>query len=349
MLTERQKRLLRQIPKAENHIHIEGSIPWDLALQLAERNHVELPYKTVEQMGKWAMEMIAGDGLNGFMICDRTFNSVCLHERDYEDVVLALAKNDAEQNIIYQELHLDYPLNEERGIPIEVVMEGYRSAQKKAKELYGVEIVYIGGLDRTLSSEQCLNFVRQLENYRDMVAGIGMDCEERGHPCIKHLESYREAKRQGFFLTAHAGEDGSDRNIWDALLQLQVDRIDHGCRAAENPELMQYLAEHDILLAMCPYGNVLGGAAKSFEEHPFRTLLHAGVPVSISTDDPPYCLTMIEELETDMEKMHLTEQEMVKVIRNGFAYGIDGKKYLPMFDAWVKAFYEKPENMEDGR
>ena len=112
---------------------------------------------------------------------------------------------------------------------------------------------------------------------------------------------------------------------------------------------MQYLAEHDILLAMCPYGNVLGGAAKSFEEHPFRTLLNAGVPVSISTDDPPYCLTMIEELETDMEKMHLTEQEMIRVIRNGFAYGIDGKKYLPMFDAWVKAFYEKPENMEDGR
>ena len=241
MLTERQKRLFREIPKAENHIHIEGSIPWDLALQLAERNHVKLPYTTEEEMGKWAAKMIADDGLNGFMLCDRTFNSVCLHEQDYEDVVLALAKNDAEQNIIYQELHLDYPLNEERGIPMEVVMEGYRSAQKKAKELYGVEIVYIGGIDRTLSSNQCLKFVQKLEKYHDMVAGIGMDCEEKGHPCIKHLDSYLEAKRQGFFLTAHAGEDGSDQNIWDALLKLHVDRIDHGCRAAENPQLMQYL------------------------------------------------------------------------------------------------------------
>lgn len=228
-------------------------------------------------------------------------------------------------------------------------MEGYRSAQKKAKQLYGVEIVYIGGLDRTRTSEQCLHFVRQLENYHDMVAGIGMDCEERGHPCIKHLESYQEAKRQGFFLTAHAGEDGSDQNIWDALLKLQVDRIDHGSRAAENPELMQYLAEHDILLAMCPYSNVQSGAAKSFEEHPFRTFLQTGVPVSISTDDPPYCLNMIEELETDMDRMHLTEQDMIKVLRNAFAYGIEGKKYLPMFDAWVKAFYEKPENREDDR
>ena len=109
-------------------------------------------------------KMIADDGLNGFMLCDRTFNSVCLHEQDYEDVVLALAKNDAEQNIIYQELHLDYPLNEERGIPMEVVMEGYRSAQKKAKELYGVEIVYIGGIDRTLSSISVLNLSRNWKN-----------------------------------------------------------------------------------------------------------------------------------------------------------------------------------------
>ena len=101
-----------------------------------------------------------------------------------------------------------------------------------------------------------------------------------------------------------------------------------------------------IFYLQCVHMVMLGGAAKSFEEHPFKTLLHAGVPVSISTDDPPYCVTMIEELEIDMEKMGLTEQEMIKIIRNGFAYGIDGKKYLPMFDAWVKDFYERPENKE---
>ena len=134
MLTERQKNMLRAIPKAENHIHIEGSIPWDLALKLAEKNHVELPVHTVDEIARWSRELITAQGLDGFMICDRTLNSVCLHEEDYEAVVLALAKDDHDQNIIYQELHLDYPLNEERGIPIAVVMEGYRSAQKKAKE-----------------------------------------------------------------------------------------------------------------------------------------------------------------------------------------------------------------------
>ena len=207
MLTSRQKQMLQEIPKAENHIHIEGSIPWALALELAEKNHVKLPVHSTEEIAVWSQDLISRKGLDGFMICDRTLNSVCLHEEDYEAVVLALAKEDQRQNIIYQELHLDYPLNEERGIPLKVVIEGYRSAQKKAKKLYGVEIVYIAGLDRTLSSERCLSFVKALRPYLDMVAGLGMDCEENGHPCIKHLESYREAKEMGLFLTAHAGED----------------------------------------------------------------------------------------------------------------------------------------------
>ena len=213
MLTSRQKQMLQEIPKAENHIHIEGSIPWALALELAEKNHVKLPVHSTEEIAVWSQDLISRKGLDGFMICDRTLNSVCLHEEDYEAVVLALAKEDQRQNIIYQELHLDYPLNEERGIPLKVVMEGYRSAQKKAKKLYGVEIVYIAGLDRTLSSERCLSFVKALRPYLDMVAGLGMDCEENGHPCIKHLESYREAKEMGLFLTAHAGEDGGADNI----------------------------------------------------------------------------------------------------------------------------------------
>ena len=174
-----------------------------------------------------------------------------------------------------------------------------------------------------------------------MVAGLGMDCEENGHPCIKHLESYREAKEMGLFLTAHAGEDGGADNIWDALLKLDVQRIDHGCRAAEHPELMEYLQEHQILCAMCPSGNVYSGAAASFEAHPLLTLLHSGVPVSISSDDPPYTCSMTEELILDAEKMGLTEAELIQIIRNGFAYSISGQHLLPQFDAWVERFQQE--------
>ena len=145
----------------------------------------------------------------------------------------------------------------------------------------------------------------------------------------------------GLFLTAHAGEDGGADNIWDALLKLDVQRIDHGCRAAEHPELMEYLQEHQILCAMCPSGNVYSGAAASFEAHPLLTLLHSGVPVSISSDDPPYTCSMTEELILDAEKMGLTEAELIQISRNGFAYSISGQHLLPQFDAWVERFQQE--------
>ena len=151
----------------------------------------------------------------------------------------------------------------------------------------------------------------------------------------------RTIDEMGLFLTAHAGEDGGADNIWDALLKLDVQRIDHGCRAAEHPELMEYLQEHQILCAMCPSGNVYSGAAASFEAHPLLTLLHSGVPVSISSDDPPYTCSMTEELILDAEKMGLTEAELIQIIRNGFAYSISGQHLLPQFDAWVERFQQE--------
>lgn len=338
MLTTRQMKLIVNMPKAENHIHIEGSIPWNLALELGRKNGVKLPADTVEGLRRWVQGIFLTGGLNGFMICDRTINSVCQKEEDYEAVVLALAKDARHQNVLYQELHLDYPLNEERGVPIEVVMEGYRSAQKKAKELYGVEIVYIAGLDRTLSSEQCERFVRNLEVYRDMVDGVGMDCEEKGHPCIKHLESYKLAKDMGLFLTAHAGEDDGAYNIWDAIEKLGVSRIDHGCQSMHEPELLKYMKEQGILCAMCPTSNIMSGAAKSYAEHPAVTMMRAGVPISISSDDPPYMVDLVQEYAIALEEMHFTEDELIQTARNAFAYSIKGQKYLEQFDAWVNEF-----------
>ncbi len=338
MLTTRQMKLILNIPKAENHIHIEGSIPWDLAFELAEKNGVKMPVNTLEELGPWVAAKIKNDGLNGFMACDRAINSVCMYSEDYEKTVLALAREAKRQNVIYQELHLDYPLNEERGIAIEVVMEGYRAAQKKALQLYGVEIVYIAGLDRTLSSEQCVHFVKALANYRDMVDGLGMDCEEKGHPCKKHLKSYELAREMGLFLTAHAGEDDGAYNIWDALNLLRVSRIDHGCQSITDAALLKYLAENKILCAMCPTSNVCSGAAESYARHPLVTMLRAGVPVSISSDDPPYMVDMVQEYALALEEMRLSEEELIEVARNGFAYSIKGQKYLSQFDAWVENF-----------
>ncbi len=342
MLTTKQIDLILNIPKAENHIHIEGSIPWDLAFELAEKNKVPFPVDKPEDLKEWVESVFAETpGLNGFMICDRTINSSCVHEEDYERVIVELAKDAKRQNIIYQEFHLDYPLNEIRGIPMEVVMEGYRRGQKIAKEKYGVDIVYIAGLDRTLSAEQCANFVASLSEYLDMVAGIGMDCEEEGHPGIKHLESYKLAKEMGLFLTAHAGEDDDSKNVWEAVKELKVSRIDHGNRAVDDPVLMEYLRENEILCAMCPTSNILTGVAESYAKHQLMTLMRAGVPVSISSDDPPYMTDLVQEYVLAIEEMGLTEDELIAVARNAFKYSIKGERYLPLFDTWVADFHAR--------
>lgn len=340
-------KLITGMPKAENHIHIEGSIPWDLALRLAEKNKVKLPATTEQGVREWVNKAMEEHGLAGFMYCNRTINSVCLHEEDYMEVIVALAKDAYLQNVIYQELHLDYPLNEQRGMPIEVVMEGYRAGQKKARELYGVEIVYIAGLDRTMSSEQCLSFVRKLENYLDMVDGLGMDCEERGNPPERHVESYKLAKDMGLFLTAHAGEELGPEAIWTALKELKVDRIDHGLSSVEDPSLLEYLADNKILCACCPTANVYTLEADSYENHQVTKMMRAGIPVSISSDDPPYMIDLVQEYATTIEKMGFTEDELIGCARNAFAYSIKGDKYLGLFDKWIEDFYRNEKIAEE--
>lgn len=333
-------KLIVNMPKAENHIHIEGSIPFDLALKLADKNKVELPYDNVEEIRKWVLSRKKDEGLKWFMFCNRTINSVCLHEEDYEEVILTLARDAKKQNIIYQEFHLDYQLNGERGIPLEVVMEGYRSGRDKAKKMYGVDIVYIVGLDRTLSAEKCTSFVKSLEKYLDMIEGIGMDCEEIGHPCKKHALSYELAGKMGLFKTAHAGEDSRVDagyfNIWDAINILKVDRIDHGCWSVEDPKLLEYLAENKILCAMCPTANIGSGNAKSYEEHPIKIMLRQGIPCTLNSDDPPYSGELVQEYGRALDLMKLTEDELILLARNAFTYSIRGQKYLEVFDKWIK-------------
>ena len=340
MITTRQMNMIVSMPKAENHIHIEGSIPWGLAIEISIRNKVNLPCDNVDDLRNWVLKIKTEYGLNGFMYCNRIINSVCKNELDYLEVILALAKSAREQNIIYQELHLDYPLNEERGIPVEVVMEGYRAGKKVAKEQYGVDMIYIAGLDRTRSSAQCEDNILKMGKYLDIVKGIGMDCEEIGHPCKKHMASYRLADEMGLFKTAHAGEDkaveNGSQNIWDAIQLLGVQRIDHGLKAAGDQRLMDYLRERQMLCTICPTANVVSGNAKGYMEHPVRVFREYGIPCSINSDDPPYGGDLVQEYARALDRMAFTEDALIQMARNAFEYSICGRKYLAQFDAWHK-------------
>lgn len=334
MLDERMKKLILEMPKGENHIHIEGSIPARTALKLAKRNGVALPFNTEDGMKAYISKNVVD--LNSFMKCDRLINSVCLDEQDYFDVVYDLGEDAKNQNIVYQELHLDYPLNEERGIPIDVVMKGYEAGRQAVLANFGVEIVFIAGLDRSLPPKQCTAFVRNLEPYLDMIDGIGMDCEEKGYPCILHREAYEIAGKMGLFKTAHAGEDDGCQNIWDALNVLGCQRIDHGVRAIDDPALVRELADKKILLAMCTRSNAMTRLFPTPADHSIRPLMAQGVICSVSSDDPPYVGDLLWEYQGLVENLGFSEDEIIKLARNSLEYSIKGQHHLSNFDNWVR-------------
>lgn len=337
-MTEKMRKLITEIPKGENHIHIEGSIPAKTALRLAQRNGVKLPFDSEQGMADYIATNVVD--LDSFMISDRTINSVCLNEQDYHDVVYDLGKDAAEQNVIYQELHLDYPLNEIRGIPMNVVMKGYESGRRAAKRDFGIEIVFIAGIDRSLSSDACVNFVRNLEPYLYMIDGIGMDCEEKGHPCIKHKASYDLAGQMGLFKTAHAGEDAGCQNVWDAIDLLGCQRIDHGVRSIDDPKLVKYLAEKKILLAMCTRSNIMTRLFPNLAAHAIKPLMEQGVICSISSDDPPYVGNLLYEYEGVVDEIGLNEDQIITLARNSIEYSIKGQHLLPKFEEWVANWKE---------
>ncbi|MDO4492537.1 MAG: adenosine deaminase [Clostridia bacterium] len=336
MIDERTKRLIATMPKGENHIHIEGSIPARTALKLAKRNGVALPFSTEAGMKEFIARNVVD--LNSFMKSDRLINSVCLTEEDYYDVVYDLGEDARNQNIVYQELHLDYPLNEERGIPMDVVMKGYGQGRQAVKRDFGVDLVFIAGIDRSLPPEQCTAFVRNLEPYLGMIDGVGMDCEEKGYPCILHKDAYELAGRMGLFKTAHAGEDDGCQNIWDALEVLGCSRIDHGVRAIDDPVLVRELADRKTLLAMCTRSNTMTRLFPTPADHSIKPLMAQGVICSVSSDDPPYVGDLLWEYEGLVTNLGFGEDELIRVGRNALEYSIKGQHHLAAFDAWAKAW-----------
>lgn len=334
MITKELEQLIREIPKAENHLHLEGSIPCDLALKLSKKNEIPLPFNTVDEILHHMKTKVVD--LETFMATDRLLCSVLINESDYRDLVLALAKDAKEQNVIYLELMTSYALSEDRGISLETVMNGYQAGKEAAKDQYGVHIEFISNIDRTISSERSYQFVKKLEKYKDIVNAIGLDCEEIGHAGNKHKDAYQLAKKMGFYRTAHAGEELGPENVWAAINDYEVNRLDHGVSSIKDEKLLDYLVENKMLLTLCPKSNVFCRMYPSLEEHPVKKLIDRGIICSLNSDDPPYFGNLVEEYIDNANTHNLDKDTVLILMRNAFEYSINGAQFLPIFDKWVK-------------
>lgn len=276
--------LLKAMPKAELHMHIEGSLEPELIFALAQRNGVQLNYPSVEAL----RAAYAFTDLQSFLDIYYAGASVLLKEADFFDMAWAYLLKAREDGIVHTELFFDPQTHTERGVPFEVVIKGLTHACEQARTELGVSASLIMCFLRHLSEEDALKTLEEALPYRDLFIGVGLDSSERGHPPEKFARVFARCRELGLHLVAHAGEEGPAQYITDALDILHVERIDHGVRCVEDPALVKRLAEQGTALTVCPLSNIKLCVFDKMEQHNLKTLLDQGLKVTINSDDPAY-------------------------------------------------------------
>jgi adenosine deaminase len=281
---ERLPALLRTMPKAELHIHIEGSLEPELIFKLAARNGVALPYASVEAL----RAAYAFTDLQSFLDIYYAGASVLLKEADFFDMAWAYFERAAADNVVHAELFFDPQTHTDRGVPIEAVMLGLHHACRRAHAELGISASLILCFLRHLSEEAAFATLEQALPYRQHFIGVGLDSSERGHPPEKFERVFARCRELGLHCVAHAGEEGPPAYIESALDVLKVERIDHGVRCVESPALVQRLARERMPLTVCPLSNVKLRVFDTMAGHSLPALLDAGLCATINSDDPAY-------------------------------------------------------------
>ncbi|GAB3769119.1 adenosine deaminase [Ramlibacter monticola] len=330
---ERLPALLAAMPKAELHIHVEGSLEPELIFQLARRNGVRLPYASVEELRR----AYAFSNLQSFLDIYYAGASVLLREQDFYDMAWAYLQRAQADNVLRAEIFFDPQTHTARGVPMETVIHGLHRACQDAKQL-GVDAELILCFLRHLSEEEAFDTLEQALPLRDRFIGVGLDSSELGHPPEKFARVFAKCRQQGLHLVAHAGEEGPPAYVWSALDVLKVERIDHGVQSAQDPALMKRLADEHIPLTVCPLSNLKLRVFPKLEQHNLRELLDAGLVATVNSDDPAYFGGYVNAnfLET-FAATGLDAQHAYRLARNSFegsfADASAKKKYLERLDA----------------
>lgn len=276
--------LLRRMPKAELHLHIEGTLEPELIFALARRNGVPLPYASVDELRR----AYAFSNLQSFLDIYYAGASVLLHEQDFYDMAWAYCERAAAERIVHAEIFFDPQTHTERGVTISSVIGGLHRACSDAQDQLGLDASLILCFLRHLDEASAFATLEQALPHRDRFIGVGLDSSELGHPPEKFERVFARCRELGLHRVAHAGEEGPPAYIWSALDRLGAERIDHGVQAAKDTALMQRLASERIPLTVCPLSNVRLRVFPDLAHHNLPRLLEAGLVVTVNSDDPAY-------------------------------------------------------------
>ncbi|WP_374294853.1 adenosine deaminase [Acinetobacter sp.] len=278
------RELIQSLPKAELHVHIEGTFEPELMFEIAQRNHVNIPYASVDDLKK-AYDF---HNLQSFLDIYYAGANVLLHEQDFYDLTYAYFEKCKADNVVHTEIFFDPQTHTDRGVAFETLINGIERACQDAKKNLGISSYLIMCFLRHLSEEAAFETLAQAKPYQDKIIGVGLDSSEVGHPPSKFERVFSEAKAQGYLIVAHAGEEGPPEYIWEALDLLKVNRIDHGVRCEEDEQLMARLIAEKMPLTVCPLSNLKLCVIDDMQQHNIKRLLDQGVNVMVNSDDPAY-------------------------------------------------------------
>lgn len=327
--------LARAIPKAELHIHIEGSLEPELMFELARRNGVALPYASVEAL----RAAYAFSDLQSFLDIYYAGASVLLTEQDFHDMAWAYFLRAQADHVVHAELFFDPQTHTARGVPMATVMAGLSSACRRAEQELGISAALILCFLRHLSEEDAWNTLEAALPFRTQFIGVGLDSSERGHPPDKFERVFARCRELGLHVVAHAGEEGPPAYIWQAIDLLKVQRIDHGVAAVQDPLLMAELAHTRLPLTVCPLSNLKLCVVADLSQHPLKTLLDAGLCVTLNSDDPAYFGGYLNEnwVQT-VQALGLSCDDVRTLARNSFEASFLSTEQRQTYMARLHAF-----------
>jgi len=327
------KEFIKAIPKAELHLHIEGTFEPQLMFDIAKRNHISIPFASVSEIE----DAYAFDCLQDFLDIYYQGAQVLIHEQDFYDLTYSYLKKCAEQNVRHTEIMFDPQTHTERGIAFSTVINGIYKACKDAQQNLGVSSLLIMSYLRHLSEKDAFKTLEQSIPFKDRIKAVGLDSSEKGNPPSKFEKVFQASVKEGYVALAHAGEEGDADYVWEALDILNIKRIDHGNNALQDEKLVEEIINRDLALTVCPLSNRALQVVPDLKNHPLKKMMDLGLKVTVNSDDPAYFGGQVNQNFIEIQQaLSLTKQDIYELAKNSFSYSLlnedDKSVYLEELD-----------------
>ncbi len=313
------KTFIANLPKAELHLHIEGSFEPELMFKIAQRNHIKIPYNSVSAIE----EAYKFNCLQDFLNIYYQGAGVLVTEQDFYDLTYSYLQKCADQNVRHTEIMFDPQTHTDRGVAFETVINGISNACEDAKTKLNVSSLLIMSYLRHLSEDAAFKTLKQSLPFKDKIKAIGLDSSEKGNPPSKFKNVFEASVKEGYIPLAHAGEEGAADYVWEAIDLLGIKRIDHGNNALQDEKLVQEIIQRDIALTVCPLSNTALRVVDDLKNHPLKKMMDLGLKVTVNSDDPAYFGGQVNKnYEAIQEALNLSKNDLYQLAKNSFQYSL---------------------------